>query len=92
MKTRMKDGLLHCARCDKYKLPQEFHKDKTKKDGRATYCRSCRGDYQRDYQKHYYLTHRDTLLPKHRLWGKTRRLNENQRKDYPSESKEHSNS
>lgn len=67
MMPRLRDGLLSCRLCEKYKLPSEFHRNRARPNGRQSYCRVCIGAYQRDYQKQYYLAHREQLLPKHRI-------------------------
>ena len=37
-----KDGLYHCAKCDKYLLKKYFNKDHTKKYGIMSCCKKCR--------------------------------------------------
>ena len=64
-KAKHIDGLVHCCFCGQYKLPSEFHIDRNASSGRASMCRRCRGQYYREYQRKYYLLHRERLLPSH---------------------------
>ena len=45
----MKDGFKKCTKCGEIKSYSEFYKDKSRKDGYATSCKSCRRKY---YEKH----------------------------------------
>lgn len=41
-----------CAKCKEEKILDEFHKDKSKKDGRQSYCKRCLSDAaKRDYKE-----------------------------------------
>lgn len=46
-----------CNKCRKNLPPFEFHRDKDKKDGLRTVCKSCRSNYS----KKYYLNNKDTI-------------------------------
>lgn len=73
-------NLIWCWRCHQYKSVENFHKDKGSLDGHAHECKSCRQGTYKDYQAHYYLAHRDILLPMHRIsaiQSKLRRKNAN---------------
>lgn len=39
----------HCAKCDTLKDIEEFGKNRAKKDGRASTCKSCRNGYAQDW-------------------------------------------
>ena len=41
----MRDGFKKCTKCGEIKPHSEFHKDKSRKDGYATSCKSCRKKY-----------------------------------------------
>ena len=36
-----------CSKCGKWKPLEEYHKDVTKKDGRASQCKECKKEYQK---------------------------------------------
>lgn len=40
--SKLQDGLYRCAKCNKYLSKEAFHKNKTKKYGIHTFCKSCR--------------------------------------------------
>ena len=41
-----------CTGCDGIKSISNFHKNKSKKDGLSSYCKSCSKEYMLEYQKH----------------------------------------
>ena len=65
-----------CFRCQQYKDINEFHRNKHRYDGKAQVCKVCRTSYERDYQRQYYLDHRDKLLPQHRISARESRRND----------------
>jgi len=56
-----------CWHCQQYKSISSFYKDISDPIGYDNICKSCKGQYYREYQHKYYLKHRDTLLPRHRI-------------------------
>ena len=62
-----KGDLKWCYVCQRYKHISQFGRNGAKTDGLAACCRTCRTNYERDYQHQYYLQHRDKLLPKHHI-------------------------
>ena len=64
---RLKDGKVWCEVCKQYLDPSLFHRDTTRSPGYQCCCKKCRLKRDRNYQRRYYLEHRATLLPKHRL-------------------------
>ena len=62
----MKDGFKKCTKCGEIKPHSEFHKDKSRKDGYATSCKSCRKKYHENnkekrkvYFKEYHEKHKE---------------------------------
>lgn len=73
-----------CPRCDKSKSLSEYDKNKTKKDGHQSTCKSCRALIRAQSacinQKtthEYYLTHKNDRLLYQRQYRKTKRLIDN---------------
>jgi hypothetical protein len=46
-----------CCKCSKEKNVEDYHKDKTKKDGLASYCKTCSSEYKKA-RKTFLETHR----------------------------------
>lgn len=47
-KTKRAPKTKVCKRCGKRRKAAEFHRDKTRKDGLRTWCKSCTNEYHRD--------------------------------------------
>ena len=65
----MKDGFKKCTKCGEIKPHSEFHKDKSRKDGYATSCKSCRKKYyenNKEERKAYFKEHNKKYYEKHR--------------------------
>lgn len=61
------NGEVWCPGCKQYKSPDNFWRDHYHQGcGFSGYCKSCTCKRSRDYQRQYYLRHRDILLPRHR--------------------------
>jgi len=80
-KVHRKIGTLKwCWACKNYKEASEFHKDRCNSDGLHSTCKVCQARTRtyseacKIYQHQYYLTHRETLLPKHRITATQSRL------------------
>jgi hypothetical protein len=39
-----------CTRCHKRRKIDQFYKDKTQKDGHASWCKTCEREYDREYR------------------------------------------
>jgi hypothetical protein len=44
-------GFKRCSRCGKVKSFFEFHRDKTKKDGKQFFCKTCKSEIYKEWQK-----------------------------------------
>jgi 5-methylcytosine-specific restriction endonuclease McrA len=64
--TGASETLRRCQKCGQEKPRAAFYRDKQRKDGIATRCRSC--DSKRS--KHYYRLNREERLARHRRWQK----------------------
>ena len=65
----MRDGFKKCTKCGEIKPHSEFHKDKSRKDGYATSCKSCRKKYHennKEKRKAYFKEHNKKYYEKHR--------------------------
>lgn len=40
-----------CTRCSKRRKVEQFHRDKTTKDGRSTWCKGCTREYDKAYRE-----------------------------------------
>ncbi len=63
-------GLKTCSKCKFEKELDEFHRDKTKKDGRKSQCKNCANNNikRKLYDKKYREEHRDYYREKHAEW------------------------
>lgn len=75
-----------CSRCRDVLPLSSFTKNKSKKDGLATYCRECRKQYNlanAEKRRAYYLANRKSILEKQSKYGKLNREKiYERRKDY----------
>ena len=61
------DNLIWCWFCQQYKDNSNFYRCRSNPLIYDHICKSCKGEYYRDYHHNYYLKHKDTLLPQHRI-------------------------
>ena len=67
------DLVKKCRVCKNVSLKSNFYKNKTKKDGYASECISCRKQYyneKREKTKKYYVENRERLINKQKLYEK----------------------
>lgn len=48
------DGKLGCSGCAKFKFPEEFNKNKSRKTGHDCYCKACRREIDLAYMERVY--------------------------------------
>lgn len=63
----MTDELKQCRKCNEWKACDLFRNDRTRKDGKFSYCKAC--DKKREHV--YYAENRDMLLEKKRAYSAT---------------------
>lgn len=67
--------LIWCFCCSQYKDINEFYRSRTRSGSYDNICKSCKGGYQREHQRKYYLEHREELLPQHRISARKSNFN-----------------
>lgn len=78
-----------CAKCGEMKILEDFHKEKSNKDGRRGDCRKCNtkrvGNYRKqyrtrfnDYERQRREKDREAYNKNHREWAKKRRLEDDE--------------
>jgi hypothetical protein len=74
--------LKRCTKCREEKTPAEFSRDRSRKDGRAPWCKACVRDWQRENTEHmadYHLRWQRENRDKQR--AQNRRYRERKRED-----------
>ena len=73
-------GKKRCPACDRILDYGCFNKDITTSDGVYTWCRGCRAEYNREYNREYYEKNKDKM--KERYQQNKDKINERRRKAY----------
>lgn len=68
-------GLKVCLICEQEKSLNEFHEDKSKKDGCRPRCKECR----KEYSKEYHRKHQTKIIEKAAEWRAKNRISYNKR-------------